>query len=219
QLDQEDRVSENQISKFWHDALKPYGAQAKHWEHSEDPLDSVMSYLPANFKNKKNEAYRWKTQPWFVQTFRTKTGMWLVCLDGNPNKFESEAYQDLAALHSAMVKYLEKSDGIWPHPDQDAYESELNYSNFWIESLKPYGAEKKHWVHSSKPSAFGMDYMPSIFDGKKNTANRWEKQPWFIPRFKEQNGMWVVRRNGEPRIWKSGTVPAGQPDAKLQEND
>jgi len=211
-------LTQEQIAKYWRDKLKPYGAESKHWAHSKDPWGAEMSYLPTAFSTKQDEAFRWKTRPWFVQKFKSKSGMWLVCQNGKPEKFESEVPTDLAALHSAMNKYLKANGGVWPQETANADESLESYAKFWAETLKPYGAEKEHWVNSKNPSDFGMDYTVAAFSPKKDMAYQWKVQPWFAQVTGEETGMWIVCHDGEPRIHFSAPAPTNEPDPGKKEN-
>ena len=56
----------NAYGQFWEDTLKPFGATAEHWRHSEHPLkDKQPYYMAFPIEAKKGAPYKDENQRWF----------------------------------------------------------------------------------------------------------------------------------------------------------
>lgn len=98
---------------------------------------------------------------------------------------------NLRSLHVSMSAYL-NDHKRWPQCPPDA--SDLEYDNFWIAAMKPYGVTEKGWLCPSiarkmkfqrleqreKEQVSRVHYMPSDFDEKPITPHEFPTQPWFM---------------------------------------
>lgn len=97
---------------------------------------------------------------------------------------------NLKSLHVSLAGYLQDV-GHWPQEPNDVWASNDNdaYEDWWIATLKPFGATEKVWQcptiyrkvtsHSSKGRP-KVHYTPTMFDDKPYTPYKWSTQPWLV---------------------------------------
>jgi prepilin-type N-terminal cleavage/methylation domain-containing protein len=95
---------------------------------------------------------------------------------------------NMRGLHVVLSAYIQDR-AQWPQEPRDLWEgdNEAAVEDWWIEELKPYGAEERVWQcptlarqQRSAADAQRMHYAPTRFDARPFTPFRWAKQPWLI---------------------------------------
>jgi len=97
---------------------------------------------------------------------------------------------NMKSLHVFLAAYIQEQ-GHWPQEPKEFWEANDNnkYEDWWIETLKPYGATEKIWqcpsiarqvTLKSKDGRPKMHYTPTMFDEKPYTPYKWPTQPWLV---------------------------------------
>lgn len=69
-------ISESDEAKWWYEQLKDHGptretwlcpSERGQWADDNDPNNYSSTYVPSNFDETPNIAYRWSTQPWVIE--------------------------------------------------------------------------------------------------------------------------------------------------------
>lgn len=90
-------VSDGDEAQWWFETLKDYGptretwlcpSERGHWAEVNDPDNFDSSYVPSNFDDTPNIAYRWALQPWVIERggFHDKGMANAIFPDGHINK-------------------------------------------------------------------------------------------------------------------------------------
>lgn len=96
----------------------------------------------------------------------------------------------MAHLRSLWLAFAPCASGeaTWPQVPKEIKIGSRQEQQWWIETAKTsLDVNPKLWIcptvarsFRSKPSdAPLIDYMPTLFDGRPGTANRWPSMPWF----------------------------------------
>ncbi len=81
--------------------------------------------------------------------------------------------------------YLQDHGNIWPQgPSPNAG---VEWENFWLGVLRPYGITDKTWqcpaiLARSGPDTPRVHYTPTLFPAVPGIADRWSTHPWLIER-------------------------------------
>ncbi len=96
---------------------------------------------------------------------------------------------NMRALQVSLAAYVQ-DNGHWPQEPVDQIgNNEEAYEDWWIATLKPYGAEEATWMcptikrlvtNKSKNGRPKVHYTPTMFDKNPATPYRWSTQPWLI---------------------------------------
>lgn len=96
---------------------------------------------------------------------------------------------NMRSLQVALAAYVQDV-GHWPQePVDELGNNEDAYEDWWIEALRPYGAEESMWMcptikrlvtNKSKDGRPKVHYTPTMFDARPATPYRWPTQPWLI---------------------------------------
>lgn len=95
---------------------------------------------------------------------------------------------NMRSLHSSFASYV-NDNGSWPQePPELALAPHDANEDWWLETMKPYGATEKVWqcpavVRQMKETKKGrpkLHYTPTMFDGRASTPYKWKTQPWII---------------------------------------
>lgn len=92
----------------------------------------------------------------------------------------------LRSLHCSLGAYLNDNE-MWPQcPDSV---SESDDEQFWVDTLKDYGAPESVWKcpsltrhlgDNAAPDEHKIHYTPTQFDDSPLTPRKWASQPWLI---------------------------------------
>lgn len=96
--------------------------------------------------------------------------------------------ENMRSLHVSLAAYVHDV-GHWPQEPESVQLSENDdlYEDWWIETLKPFGATEKVWqcpsiqrqvVKKSKDGRPKLHYTPTPFDALPFTPYKWSTQPW-----------------------------------------
>lgn len=99
---------------------------------------------------------------------------------------------NLRALHVSFNGYLQDHGNVWPQLPQGGFGNEEDQWRWWLDTLKDYGSERKHWLcpsdedgvkaqNDTKEDHFIGSYVVCQFDEFPETAFRWA-QPWIVER-------------------------------------
>lgn len=127
--------------------------------------------------------------------------------------------QNLKSLHAGLSANLQDHAMVWPQYPQDIREDggdegEDKLSQWWFETLKPYGVTRQTWLcpadrdgreHDNENVEHLMvSYGVTLFDEMPNSAYRW-LQPWVV-----ESGQNHGRTQGPNMIMPDGQVRQGQ---------
>jgi len=100
---------------------------------------------------------------------------------------ETACMANMRSIHLGLSSYLNDHGDVWPQgplPDDGAA---LVYSDFWINTLAPYGIGEKVWLcptavslMKNSPQMPRIHYSPTLFDATPGIARRWATQPWLV---------------------------------------
>ena len=104
---------------------------------------------------------------------------------------EAQCMANMRTIHLGLATYLNDHSNIWPQGPSPA-EEDL-WSEFWLQTLKPYHVVAETWrcpsITAMIKNRNGADaenpllhYLPTIFDSQPGTAYKWPTQPWLIER-------------------------------------
>lgn len=113
-----------------------------------------------------------------IEPMRARAGR-LVCM------------ANLRSLHVSMSAYLSDHKS-WPQSDPEA--NDVEFDNFWLASMEPYGVTEKGWLcptiarmtqhdrlkKSEMEQASRLHYLPTDFDAKPITPHKFPTHPWFM---------------------------------------
>lgn len=116
---------------------------------------------------------------------------------------------NLKNLYAGAEAYRQ-DQGRWPQIDPALLSSRATeYYTQWIGALQPYGLGIQNWLcptnqrmlgnpDMTNPKNVRIDYLPTPFDDKPMTPQRWPKQPWFIERGAvHEGGNLLIFTNGQ----------------------
>ena len=92
----------------------------------------------------------------------------------------------LRSLHCSLGAYLNDNEQ-WPQCPENLTPSDDD--QFWIDTLKDYGASENTWKCPSLTQSIGNDttsdahkihYTPTEFDDNPLTPRKWAAQPWLV---------------------------------------
>jgi prepilin-type N-terminal cleavage/methylation domain-containing protein len=96
---------------------------------------------------------------------------------------------NMKSLQVSLAAYVQDK-GHWPQEPAEQLNNNQNaYEDWWIATLKPYGAEESTWMcptikrlvtNKSKDGRPIVHYTPTMFDKNPGTPYRWSTQPWLI---------------------------------------
>lgn len=96
---------------------------------------------------------------------------------------------NMKSLQVSLAAYVQ-DNGHWPQePAEQLGNNENAYEDWWIGTLKPYGAEESTWMcptikrlvtNKNKDGRPKVHYTPTMFDKGPSTPYRWSTQPWLI---------------------------------------
>jgi prepilin-type N-terminal cleavage/methylation domain-containing protein len=79
-------------------------------------------------------------------------------------------------------------DGAWPQLPKDIKIGSRQEQEWWVETARTsLDVNPRTWIcptvarsfHSKPTDAPVIDYMPTLFDARPGTPNRWPSMPWF----------------------------------------
>jgi len=95
---------------------------------------------------------------------------------------------NLRALGLGLTNYLQ-DQGHWPDQPAFSHQQQDKYEDWWINELKRYDITDKVWqcpaiLRLGKIQQNGnsprMHYLPTNFDQKPGTPNKWPTMPWLV---------------------------------------
>lgn len=118
---------------------------------------------------------------------------------------------NLKSVSIATNLYVQDK-GNWPQIDPNLITTRREeYSQQWIDALRPYKISPINWICPSVQKAMGspdiekpenarVDYIAMPFDSNRFTPFRWPNHPWFIERGAAHgNGSLIIFANGSIR--------------------
>ena len=112
----------------------------------------------------------------------------------------------LRSLHCSLGAYLNDNEQ-WPQCDDEL--SDTDREQFWLDTLKDYGAPEKVWqcptmarslASESNASSSGIKkihYEPTAFDDNPMTPRRWSRMPWLVEKGDmHHGGALMIRADG-----------------------
>ena len=98
---------------------------------------------------------------------------------------------NLRALHVGLGSYLNDNGDVWPQGP--APTAGAAWADFWINTLKPFGIDRRTWECPAIGEMLGeadgdqitdasIHYTPTMFGPTPGIARRWPTQPWLIER-------------------------------------
>jgi len=107
---------------------------------------------------------------------------------------EAKCMANMRAIHVGLVGYLAEHKEVWPQGPPKADDGA--WSDFWIQTLDPYGVTARTWrcptiesllagdIGENQPQIGALHYLPTMFDAEPLTAKRLStpplNQPWLI---------------------------------------
>ena len=98
---------------------------------------------------------------------------------------QAKCASNMRSIRVALAGYLDDHQHVWPQgPEPGA----PGWESFWVATLAAYGIGANGWecptlraqMKEAGREAYGLHYVPTMFDATPNIANRWSTQPWLI---------------------------------------
>ena len=104
---------------------------------------------------------------------------------------QAKCMANMRSIHLGLGSYINDHKDRWPQGPSP--ETGAPWAEFWIRTLEPFGIPQRTWecpaiyrmlAHPQREpiTSDSIHYMPTMFDDKPGTANRWATQPWLIER-------------------------------------
>lgn len=119
---------------------------------------------------------------------------------------------NLRIIGLGLNGFMQDHNMVWPQLPPDNFSNETQRSQWWEDTLKPYGVDHKHWIcptdtygaKSDEQQQFFSSYAVTQFDEFPNSAFRW-KQPWAV----ERGGFHGGSNVGPNMLMPDGTIIQG----------
>jgi len=98
---------------------------------------------------------------------------------------QAKCASNMRSIRVALAGYLDDHQQVWPQGPEPGTPP---WEPFWLATLAPYGIGANGWecptlraqMKDAGEEAYGLHYVPTMFDATPNIANRWSTQPWLI---------------------------------------